>query len=681
MHSAGQRPPIFALVVGIDEYDRSESYGTLRYACKDADSVSAFLVDSLDVPVENIINLRNSASAKRADILGALKTIQHDPRIIKDDNAILIYFAGHGGRQEAPPGWYSVDGEIEIICPSDMSHSRSIVGIPDRTIAFLINEIAKAKGDNITLILDCCSSAGGNRKARQKHCTARNISNPPTIPADCDADIVGPSGGFRAAGVSARFIGMNYESHILLAACGSQAQAYEMHEYKHGVFTHALLTAFKANHFSELTYTSLMDRLEMPDFQAAHCDGHFPDRRLFDRHSGERDRSLYYGCISAAPDAYTLYAGTAHGITSGMKIAIYKSNVAPASNIQIGVLDVDIADATTSKLIPVPNFHPPSRFYGEAIAGSAEHWLTVFCVDSPWLQNIFRASGRTPQSIHTAIVDTETAADLTVVLDIFGSVAFDRSTNPNSALEEPIAQHTGRRICGALPESDAVGIVAVIESASHFYYHLRRQAPPMESNCEIHMELHSLVDTHGDGALSPAGPNLLAPPGSATLFTPNPMCPMGMTLRNESSRDWYPSVFYFDPSDFTILQWYSPALGTHTAHTYHPLHALQSLTNARNRTRALQIDAPLPSHGTLAIGYGNSGSQPWSFEVRDGEEVEVGFIKAFLTQQPADLRGIAQESVFARKAVKRLLGGKERVPELTMSEWSTEMATIILTRK
>ncbi|KAF8197243.1 hypothetical protein K438DRAFT_1967480 [Mycena galopus ATCC 62051] len=253
------------------------------------------------------------------------------------------------------------------------------------------------------------------------------------------------------------------------------------------------------------------------------------------------------------------------------------------------------------------------------------------------------------------------------------------SLGPKSALEEPIARNTGQRICGALLASDALGIVAVIESASQFYHHLRRVAPPMEmqSNCEIHMELHALVDTHGDGVLSPAGPNLLARGGATTSFAPDPMCPMGMTLRNESSRSWYPSVFYFDPSDFTILQWYAPALGTRTACTYHPLDALQSPA-PRNRTRALQIDAPLPPHGALAIGYGNSGAQPWSFEVRDGEEVEVGFIKVFLTQRPADLSRIAQESVFARKGGEgmRLGAGRESVPEWMMSEWRTKVEAI-----
>ncbi|KAF8147532.1 hypothetical protein K438DRAFT_2027725 [Mycena galopus ATCC 62051] len=159
---------------------------------------------------------------------------------------------------------------------------------------------------------------------------------------------------------------------------------------------------------------------------------------------------------------------------------------------------------TKSRLIPAPDFHPPPRFYGEVIAGSGDHWLTVFCADTPWLQSIFRASSQTPQSVHTAIVDTEVEADLTVILDISSSVAFARSAHPKSALEEPIARHTGQRICGALPASDALCIVAVIESASHFYHHLRRVAPPMEmeSNCEIHRELHALVDTHGDGVLS-----------------------------------------------------------------------------------------------------------------------------------------------------------------------------------
>ncbi|KAJ6464605.1 hypothetical protein DFH09DRAFT_1488908 [Mycena vulgaris] len=526
-----------------------------------ADSISAFLVDSLGVPPANVINLRN-ASSKCADILGALKSIRDDPRIIKDDNAILIYFAGHGGRQETPPGWYSVDGQIEIICPSDISDSRAIVGIPDRTIAFLINEIAKAKGDNITLILDCCSSAGGNRKGQQKHLTARNIPNPPTMPADCDANIVGPSGGFRTVGVSA-----------------SKARAYEMQEYEHGVFTHALMTAFKANDFHELTYTSLMDRLEMPPFVA----------------DAQRVPTAKPHTATVASLTSDYLTGTAHGITSGMSIAIYEST---ASN------------------------------------------------------SIFRASSRTTQSVHTAIVDTEVEADLTVILDVSGSVAFARSAHPKSALEEPIARHTGQRICGALPASDALGIVAVIESASHFYHHLRRVAPPMEmeSNCEIHMHGVARARRHARGRRA---------------FSRWPQPPRARESHH-------------------VLR-----AGPNVPHGHDPAQRIEPrLVSLRLLLRSVRLHYPAlvrpstgPAHRTH--GYGNSGAQPWSFEVRDGEEVEVGFIKVFLTQRPVDLRRIAQESVFVRKGGEgmRLGAGRESVPELMMSEWRTKVETIVLTRR
>jgi hypothetical protein len=218
----------------------------------------------------------------------------------------------------------------------------------------------------------------------------------------------------------------------------------------------------------------------------------------------------------------------------------------------MGIMKVNAADTTTSRLIPINNFQPPPRFWGQLIAsGLSTRRLNLFCADPLWMQNIFRASGRRPQSIHTVVVATESEADLTVVLDTANStVVFDISANPKYAQEEPIARLMGRRIDGSLAESDVVGIVDVIESAAHFYYHLRRQAPPSIAGGEIDIQLHALVGP--DGARRPDGPNLLADAGSNKSFVPDPTRLMGMTLINKSSRDWYPSVFYFNPSNFTI---------------------------------------------------------------------------------------------------------------------------------
>jgi hypothetical protein len=64
--------------------------------------------------------------------------------------------------------------------------------------------------------------------------------------------------------------------------------------------------------------------------------------------------------------------------------------------------------------------------------------------------------------------------------------------------------------------------------------------------------------------------------------------------------------------------------------------------------RQLRIfNVPLESNGCLHIGYGpDNAALPWSYFLRDGQEVDVGFVKLFLTTEPADLSGILQPSPF-----------------------------------
>ena len=53
-------------------------------------------------------------------------------------------------------------------------------------------------------------------------------------------------------------------------------------------------------------------------------------------------------------------------------------------------------------------------------------------------------------------------------------------------------------------------------------------------------------------------------------------------------------------------------------------------------------DAP----GSLSIGYGSGGSPPFCFYVRDGQDVDVGFLKLFLTTEPVDYSNIPQTTPF-----------------------------------
>lgn len=60
-----------------------------------------------------------------------------------------------------------------------------------------------------------------------------------------------------------------------------------------------------------------------------------------------------------------------------------------------------------------------------------------------------------------------------------------------------------------------------------------------------------------------------------------------------------------------------------------------------------KADAPLPPKGTLEIGYGVSdGSTPFTYSLREGQDVDVGFMKIFLSTEQVDLSGLEQTSPF-----------------------------------
>ena len=58
------------------------------------------------------------------------------------------------------------------------------------------------------------------------------------------------------------------------------------------------------------------------------------------------------------------------------------------------------------------------------------------------------------------------------------------------------------------------------------------------------------------------------------------------------------------------------------------------------------VDVSLPPRESLAIGYGASGMVPHMYTLRDGQDVDVGFLKLFYSTEYVDLSGIVQGSPF-----------------------------------
>ena len=259
---AWKGPPILALVIGINKYT-SPTLSCLQGAVADADNFEDFLKESLKVPDTNIISLRDE-QASRQKILSAFTSLRNIAKYKKDEAAIIIYFAGHGAQTNKTNEWHDWDasnGRVGLICPSDIGrptiarangveYEDVIQGISGRLVSAHLNRISHVKGNNIvsifhslksnltklstpkTLILDCCFSAGINR---------------------------------RSGNITDSFSGKFHSSYVLLAACGRDQKAREHPVTKEGLFTSNLMKVLRANDINTLTYTSLIDRMEMPD--------------------------------------------------------------------------------------------------------------------------------------------------------------------------------------------------------------------------------------------------------------------------------------------------------------------------------------------------------------------------------------------------------------------------------
>jgi hypothetical protein len=61
-----------------------------------------------------------------------------------------------------------------------------------------------------------------------------------------------------------------------------------------------------------------------------------------------------------------------------------------------------------------------------------------------------------------------------------------------------------------------------------------------------------------------------------------------------------------------------------------------------------KLEPPLKRQGELTVGYGSGGWSPFIYQVREGRDLDIGFLKIYLTTKPVDLSGIKQSGLRAR---------------------------------
>jgi len=187
-------------------------------------------------------------------------------------------------------------------------------------------------------------------------------------------------------------------------------------------------------------------------------------------------------------------------------------------------------------------------------------------------------------------------------------------------------------------------IFPVIRAAAHFYWHRRRTVKAgrgLAGKVEIEVTELQLERVEYDDDLKPVvvyGPTASFGLKGGKEFDLRTEMTYGWKIVNNCSMSLYPALFYFDNSDWSITPYYVPpiALGI--------------------------VEPPLKPKGHLTVGYGDSGSVPYTFYLREGQDVDVGILKLFLSRKQVNLLHVAQSSPFF---VHRATGPPPPLPELT----------------
>ncbi|KAF8993487.1 caspase domain-containing protein [Cyathus striatus] len=612
---------LFALIIGVNDY-KYPSVRKLRGAVPDANHVEEYLLKTLEVPSSQITNLRDN-EATRARIIQAIDDLAKDKRIEMGD-PILIYYAGHGASAPAPPSWEAGGPEVQMLVPYDFhaidSKGHKVNGVPDRTLGVLLTRLAKVKGDNISVIFDCCHSGSGTRDD-EDDIVVRGIEIVDEIPADLDKRIWDGQaeeldGDDRASAIAAGFTHSGLRSHVLLAACGAGETSKE--KGGTGLFTTALLDTLMSVGADKLTYGDLIQRLPSLPKQNPQCEGVHQDRIFFNAKICEKD------------GAYEMDAGAAHGITAGAQFAVYQDR---ASSIEG----------------QVKTFTLTGDGYALQVRAGVEEDLRLHVAMEQGLLPVFEALAKeiqhTERTRNILLVEKE-KAELDIALED-GQVVFN--------ILNPVVTQFGLTRIPYTIEPDNENLIFVIREAAHFYWHLRRKDPKGIFNGLVDVEFRELVESETEvdaflePILSPAEPNLHKE--NVIDFVVKDSAIYGIKINNKSKVDLFVSVFYFDNSSWEILSYFEPP---------------KALGGA--------VDPPLLRQNSLTIGYGASGFPPVNYFLRPEQDVDVGFIKLFISTKYIDLGEIPQKSPFVHDRASGI--EKRKAPAI----WGTILIPVVQRR-
>jgi hypothetical protein len=320
------------LLIGIDAYPEHSWMSPLQGCVNDIDAIEAILLDRLSVPGEAITKLAApQPSADRrsrlpslpptsANIRAALEALAGEA--VSPGDRVLIYYAGHG-TQEAS---FTAGAPREALVPVDQHAGGEL--LYDHELNALLHRISSRTKD-LTVVLDCCHSAGSTRSA---------LGPPDSAVRFCPVNDPSPKSPSKArrrgapeppAGLLAS-LDPHELDFVVAAACQSNEAAHEgcsaLGE-RHGAFTAALLDLLSAepdSRLEALRWVDVWQRLR------ARISAEYPGQHPF--LIGRAERRVFGGAFephdsgaSITPESagYRIEAGSMLGFSVGARVAVY----------------------------------------------------------------------------------------------------------------------------------------------------------------------------------------------------------------------------------------------------------------------------------------------------------------------------------------------------------------------
>jgi hypothetical protein len=381
---------LHVLLIGIDAYDGG---GSLNGCVNDVDAIQRILLNRVGVPPKSIKRLVSprSGAVQETSIPSEIPTLLNIraelARLGSDQIAptdrVFIYYSGHGTQLTLR----DAEGHRfprEALLPKDKVRGPETLFLPDWELNAALARIC-SRCHSITVILDCCSSAGATRELGFDTGTPRFWPTPDNLAAEG----VARASGTR--GVAENLLEFSSKCQVI-AACQANEKAKENGEDGKimGHLTRVLCThllAIDKSELPELRWGRIWRQVEAEVVQRN------PQQRPWISEGFARpvfggDTGLVadigFG-ITPMGDQYEIDAGTLAGVTQDAIIGVYGSEphvfhmlgTQKDLDVRVGELKVTNAEKATARAIPVSEWELPEGARGRLVQPGRDSALRV----------------------------------------------------------------------------------------------------------------------------------------------------------------------------------------------------------------------------------------------------------------------------------------------------------------